>query len=775
MLWALLALLPAWSGAQLQAGDLAQAGAVLAPLDLYLSVTVNGNSVDRLQSFSYRNGALWASPEVLRGLGFKRPEGGGYVNLESLPGVRAIYDEAAQSVSIQAPLSELDLPATVVNTSSEGAVPLNDGRGVLLNYDVYANRESRGAGVLSAASEFRAFSSHGVFSNTAYAQAVNGQSRFLAGEADQGWSTHNVRMDTSWRSSWPDKAITLTLGDTLTGGLPWSRSTRIGGIRLGRNFALQPYRTTTPLPTFMGSAVVPSAVDLYIDGIKRYDGRVPAGPFQLNAIPGITGHGNALIVLTDPSGRRTQLDIPFYASSTLLDEGLADWSLETGYVRQEYGISSFRYASDPVVSGTLRYGLTKSLTMETHAEAGGQARVGGLGSAATLGGFGQVSGAYAVSSGAGRQGRQYSAGYQWAGRHLSVGANTTRTSGDYRDVAALYGNPPPATSDSLVVSTSFQSIGSLSVSYIKQAYPGETANRYAGAYWSRRVGERAMVSLSYNQNLDIKVDRHFYIGLSISLEGRVNASSSMQRNGGKDSYNVSASQPTHGNTGWGWSLYGRQDSGAASGSAQVDYRGRHGDYRAGLSAHGSSSSAYLGTSGSLVAMDGSLFASRRIYDSFAVISTDGVPNVPIKLHNNPVGMSDERGYLLVEPLAAYQKNPVSIDPLGLPVNLKIDRVAADVATHERSGALLRFGIRPLLAASVTLHDHDGKPVSVGATIELNGAPSAFMVGYDGVAYLEGLQARNTVDVTAPDFRCTVQFDYTDPGDTILQIGPLQCE
>src|SRR3546814_8640987 len=62
----------------------------------------------------------------------------------------------------------------------------------------------------------------------------------------------NVRLDTAWTSSWPDKEISLTLGDTVTTYLPWTRATRIGGIRLGRNFALQPWKTTSPLPAFMG-------------------------------------------------------------------------------------------------------------------------------------------------------------------------------------------------------------------------------------------------------------------------------------------------------------------------------------------------------------------------------------------------------------------------------------------------------------------------------------------------------------------------------------------
>src|SRR5690606_34795837 len=133
-------------------------------------------------------------------------------------------------------------------------------------------------------------------------------------------------------------------------------------------------------------------------------------------------------VLTDVTGRQTQLNIPFYSASTMLEEGVADWSVEAGYIREDYGINSFSYASDPVVGATLRYGLAKALTVETHIESGKDVAAGGVGAIATLGGLGEVSMAYAASTGAGMLGHQYSLGYQWLGQRFNIGANTTRTS-----------------------------------------------------------------------------------------------------------------------------------------------------------------------------------------------------------------------------------------------------------------------------------------------------------------------------------------------------------
>lgn len=59
----------------------------------------------------------------------------------------------------------------------------------------------------------------------------------------------------------------------------------LGGLQIGSNFDLQPYMTTTPLPAFFGSATLPSAVELYVNGLKQYSGEVPAGPFELNTAP----------------------------------------------------------------------------------------------------------------------------------------------------------------------------------------------------------------------------------------------------------------------------------------------------------------------------------------------------------------------------------------------------------------------------------------------------------------------------------------------------------
>ncbi|RZI87699.1 MAG: fimbrial biogenesis outer membrane usher protein, partial [Variovorax sp.] len=259
--------------------------------DLFLELSINGNP-QGLVHFGLRDNALWASAATLRKLGFALPpDASDPVRLASLRGVDVRYDAGLQTVAITASAEAVKLGTTIVDTAPVSTPVASGSPGLLLNYDVYGTKGRRNSSSLNAFTELRAFNGSSVFSNTMLAQATQGEGL--------GWQHNSVRLDSTWSKSFPDEMLTLRVGDTVTGALAWSRSTRIGGVQLSRNFALQPYRTTTPLPAFLGSAALPSQVELYINGLRQYSGQVPAGPFQLNTVPGINGAGNAQVVLTD--------------------------------------------------------------------------------------------------------------------------------------------------------------------------------------------------------------------------------------------------------------------------------------------------------------------------------------------------------------------------------------------------------------------------------------------------------------------------------------------
>lgn len=731
--------------------------------DLYLEVVLNGSSTQRLVHFIRRDDTLCARAEDLRAIGFALPTGGGDVRcLSDMPGVRVGYDVAEQRVRIDAPLDRLALPRHVLGTPERATTPPASGTGLLLNYDIYA-AQGGGLGNVSGLAELRGFSQGlGVLSNTSLTRRYQARG--------EGWQGDTVRLDTQWRLSFPTQSMALTVGDTLTGFLSWTRATRIGGVAIGTDFAQQPYRVTTPLPQFFGEATAPSAVELYIDGVRQYSGRVPAGPFQLTAVPGVDQAGQAQVVLTDALGRTSTVTFPFYAARQLLRAGLDDWSVEWGKVRESYGIRSFDYGEAMLGSATWRHGVDDHLTLEGHAEGGDGRASGGVGTVWNPAGASTINASLAASHGGGLQ---YGLGYTWMGRYVNASFDTLRGNAHYRDVASGYGSPPPRVSERALVGFNVRH-SSFGVNYVRLRYPGAPATRLAGLFVLRNVGHGITLNLTANQNLDDARDRSLFAGVTVALDERTTWSTSVQRDRNQTFGIIDASRPIDGDGGFGWHTQARagQDGG---GLVEAGWLGRLGQATVGASDIGPGRYGYADVNGALVLMGGHAFASRRIDDAFAVVSTEGTPDIPVLQENRRTGVTDDRGLLLVSRLNAWQDNRLAIDPIDLPADARIQRVEAVVAPADRSGVLVRFPVRYVRAASVVLVDTRGAPLPVGTRVDTGRGDPAW-VGYDGMTYLDSLQGAHTpLRATLPDgSTCTARLDYPASATQLPRLGPIAC-
>ena len=754
----------------------------LSGLDLYLDVTLNGANVG-LAHFTYREGQLWANTRTLQELGFVLPAGIiDPVRLNSLAGVKVNYDARQQTVSIIAPLSMLNLTTTVLNNRSDKRSQASASPGVLLNYNLYGTQTENHTTSLSAYSELRAFNSLGVFSSSALSTMNH-----TANNSDgANWTNNTVRLDTSLTRSFPDRLITVRMGDMLTGALSWTRSTRLGGVQIGTNFDLQPYLATTPLPSFFGSATLPSAVELYVNGLKQYSGNVPAGPFELNTAPSISGAGTAQLVLTDALGQNTTVNFSLYDTHRLLRPGLSDWSAELGVVRENYGIDSFDYGNDIAAFGTWRYGVSNRFTSETHAEATTDHINAGVGGTWSLGSAGGILFAsLAGSKSKDENGTQYSASYSWNNSRFNIGLSTLGTHGTYRDVATQYGFGPASRSDQVSTGYSTQALGNFGMSYNEVTYTQQETTRFASINWSKSVGQRLYMNLNYNQDINNSANNSASLGLSLSLDRNISVNSSLQHTDHRNDMVVDVSQSTPSAGGLGWRAQARysadnsiNSNNTSGGLAELNYLGRYGQVQAGVSSYEGNYATYASGTGSVVMMGGGIFAARQINNGFAVVSTDGVANVPVLLQNNPIGSTNSRGLLLVTSLNAYQDNKIGIDPMDLPADLHIDKVNISATPTDRSGMLVSFGITPTRSASIILQDGNNQPIAIGSQVRLlsKKEASSAVVGFDGEVYLDTLHEHNVLEVTAPSGDvCKVSFDYQKQGDGIPLIGPLTCQ
>ena len=134
-----------------------------------------------------------------------------------------------------------------------------------------------------------------------------------------------VRLDTAWTRDFPDRMATLHVGDAISTPAPWGRAVRFGGVQYGTNFSTQPTLVRTPLLAAQGEAVVPSTVDVFVNGQQVASESVPPGPFSIDHLPVLTGAGQLQVVVTDALGREQVTVQPYYSGTALLRRGLNEF------------------------------------------------------------------------------------------------------------------------------------------------------------------------------------------------------------------------------------------------------------------------------------------------------------------------------------------------------------------------------------------------------------------------------------------------------------------
>lgn len=740
---------------------------------LLLQTSINQADTGQLTPFVVRQQTLLASPHSLRQLGLRLPPELGapaLIPLSSLAGVSSDYDAARQRINLQVPLSMLDRPPThrdLRRMDSPRPDPLQRSAGGVLNYDLHARHDGSDTS-LSSFSELRLFGLGSGIGSTALAHVFsNGR-------------THSTRLDSSWQLDWRDAMVSLSVGDSISAAHEWTRALRFGGVRVSRNFSLQPYRLTTPPASFAGEAILPSTVDLYIDGIRQSSQQLPPGRFQLDSNPSLNGAGQARLVVTDITGQSQTLDFALYGTPHLLQAGLADWSLELGAIRRDYGLHSFVYGNHPVASASLRYGLYDSLTLQAHAEGSRGIQQAGAGTVLLLGRRGGVlSGSLAGSRAGKLAGHQYGLGYQWSARQFSISASSLRRSAGYRDVAAVHEQATLPRRSEQAFAGFGTAAGQFSLSYVAQDHPELPRSRYAGVNWSHALSNNAHLSVSVNRDLSDKRGDSAFAYWSQPLDRHTSRSASLRhgRNGNQLSLEANHTASAPAAIGWRAQISsGEQQHGLR---AEINQRGLRGQWSAGLE-HDRAETRYTQTyasgSGALAWIGGRLHALPRVDDAFVLVSTAGVAEVPVLLDNRSVGSTNKHGQLVVSQLSAWQRNQLSIDPQHLPADMQLDRTSAEVVPETRRGVQVVFPMRRTLALHFGVRDRDGQWLPAGSRISVQASghlPTSSVVGHEGKLYLLDPPPQSRLHFA--DGQCSAHLPVAPASEGRINLEDVICE
>jgi outer membrane usher protein len=655
--------------------------------------------------------------------------------------------ESFQPLRVSAPEREFQGPQTAAT-------------GMFLNYRLHGQHVSSGVSGGSF-TEMGLFSRLGVLTSTTVSRHGGGQSRLK-------------RLETSLRHDFTQRMQTLTLGDAISDPGSFGSALRFAGVQLEKNFDIRPELITAPLLTAGGTALVPSAVDVFVNDRRVLSEQVQPGPFVIDNLPAVTGAGDLRVVVRDAAGQEQVLVQQFYSSPQLLARGLSQYSASLGAVRRDYAFESFGYGR-LAGAGTLRRGLNDRVTIEGHGEfLSGDAW--GLGSqlAARLGNLGIANVTLAGGGGGGDSGVLMGAGFERQSRQGSAGVHVSLASDGFRRVGE---SSDPAARQKLraglQVGWQFGKFGGTTLALVRQSMQDGTAFSNLSLMHGMRAGSDGYVNLSLNRSVSGRSSTSAFLVFTRSFNGKrtlsVGAEGGSGAAGPREQLRATVTQSTPVGEGYGWrvgaardgsyDLWGQKRFTAAEVDLQATRNfgqdGQMGQLRGGFS--------WLGDK---------VRPARAVNGSFAVVELGGIANVPVYLENRLVAHTDATGRAVLPNLLSYHANRVSIEPEDLPLNASIGASSMLVRPAYRSGVVVKFPVARISPAVFRLFLDGGAAVPVGATVRLNGGQ--FQVAMDGYTYVTTLDHGVGGIAEWPGGRCSFRVEPPPADDPLPDMGSIEC-
>lgn len=756
-------------------------------IPLYLEVSVNGKPTNLVAEFALEpgSGRMYSPQSELEQLGLRvRGGSAALVELRSIPGLRFSYDEAAQTIDLQVPVAALR-PEVV--SAMPGADMLEPERsfGAVLNYSLDASAQSLAGG--ATASGMAASLDGWIFSPYGTLRSSGALRDFGASPGSQ----NNLRLETSYQLSSPKRRLTLAVGDVQSSALSWSRSIRMGGVQLRRDFGLRSDLITQQLLSYDGAAAVPSSVDVFIDNNRAYSTGRDAGPFRLEDLPVRAGPGEALIVVTDANGRRTTKAVSFYVSKKLLKKGLLDFSIEAGHAREAYGLESNRYSDSGLMSASLRFGLTERITLEGQVQTKSDLTMTGIGLTTVPFNLAELSLATGASAYDGK-----TAAFAYGEMQTQVGvvelSGSVRWAQDgFADLAYatgvdFLGQTAIADSASLLEVPKLQTAlnvampltggASLGIGYVSSTRSHSRDELITASYGRELAAFDGSLSIYGSHDLQTG-DTRAAIGVSMPLGKRksMRTTASVDPTGAVQGglYVARAISDQQGDYGYAAELQ-RSASGGVQFSGRGDYLSRYGKVGVELRTGGGTTGLRAQMDGAIAIAGGAVALGNRVSDSFAIVDV-GAAGVPVSVHNRPIAVTGAGGKALVTGLQSHRRNRVSVDLADLPADLALDASGMDVVPGIGAGVRVKFRGETDKSAVIVLTGPNGEPLEAGLVAHVNGGLEEFFVGFGGETLVEGLRKQNRVTVKFDQGSCTADFTFAAKPGALQVIEGVRCQ
>lgn len=652
--------------------------------------------------------------------------------------VLAEIDPYAQSVKITVPAEYFQIKKI---DHEPLIMPDKAALGAFLNYDLFYGQTSQDEDFNSLA-ELGVFKDYWLFQNSILVRGLDENQEESTLTLEDVREEKVVRLKSAFDLDFPDKFLSLTIGDTTTISNPFISSVRYGGLSFGTNFTARPDYIYWNMPTLKGSAVLPSTVDLYINGVSISQQRITPGSYTLQPGALIQQSGDAQVVVEDILGNKTVQSFPVYINNKLLKPNLNEYNISLGKIRYNYDIHNNDYR-DFFSNIYFRRGIGDLTTVGLNAAYSKEVKNLGLLWTQAISKYALLDTFIAASNSDDESGYSIGGSVSRSMNNIYLGFSGQYSTDNYKTLG--YNNEVLIPKYDYIFYFSIYDlpiINNFNLNYLERSYyEGDNFNildsRILNIGISRMLRSNLSLSVSGLKEFEGEQDSGAYLSLNYSLGNNKNAYFSHSTDNESRVQFVKASPAQ---TGFDYVLGANQRRGDLAYQASGLLKSNVGDLRVQLDQSDEYENNQVIYRGAIVWLGGKVALTKSVDNAFALVKVEDSPGIDVTRSLSPVGSTNKNGYLFVHNIIPYIPYDISFDQNQLAIEDAFDYSTQKMIGLNQRGYILNFPVFHTQQVVLRLLDKSNQLIPRASEVYINDEESQyFPVDAQGRVYLYGLK------------------------------------
>lgn len=560
------------------------------------------------------------------------------------------------------------------------------------------------------------------------------------------------------------------------------------GFQLASDDEMRPDSQKGFAPIVRGTARTNAQIIIRQGGYVLYQRSVPPGAFEIADLYPTGGSGDLMVTVKEADGSQQHFVVPYATLPVMQREGDVKYALTTGNYRSYLSNAPSPFFSQ--MTGAL--GLSHGFTLYGGGLYSARYRALAVGVGSNMGRLGAISADVTQSSTlpvrtAQRQGSalrlRYNKMLSEIGTGISLAGYRYSTQGfdSFQDSVLndSVSDPPERRRQrmELLLNQSLgQAGGALFISLVREDYWKRAKTLTSGSVgYNNNWGDISYgITWTLSRDSDSSSQAQYHTGgkdhivafnLSVPLSSRRHSVwatydlNSSKQNGVSHTVGLSGTSLTDDALNWSaqqsYDMRDRQSNSVVN----TEYKGSYGDVSLGYNYTRTTTQLSYGLLGGAIVHADGLTLSQPLGETNVLVKAPGANSV--RVSNQSGAKTDFRGYTVMNTVAAYRKNDITLDPETLPENVELGLTSQTVIPGR--GAVVRASFSTQIGTRVfmTLSRINGQYVPFGALASYG--EGSFIVGDRGQIFLTGMAEQGYLDVrwgTQKNQHCRVQYDFS---------------